>query len=69
MNANHEVIKEALNKIKNEYLQNHQNSNWVALEGKIEILSEISNSILHSDDELFDEIQRVSKIILTKDFY
>jgi hypothetical protein len=68
MNANHEVIKEALNKIKNEYLQNHQNSNWVALEEKIKVLSEISNSILDSDDELFDEIQRVSKIILTKDF-
>lgn len=65
MNSNHKAIEESLNKIKNEYLQNQQNSNWVALEGKIEILSDISNLILDSEDEIFYEIQRVSNIIST----
>jgi hypothetical protein len=67
-----EVIKEALDKIKKEYIQNNQNIkhpeiNWVGLQGKIELLSDIANSLLEKDDECLKDIVNVAKIISNKE--
>lgn len=63
-----QAIEEALNNIKNDFLQNisQPEINWLVLEGKIELLQDISNSLLESNDELLNEIQNVHKIILNK---
>lgn len=61
MKSNREVLKEALDRIKLEYLQNNLNLNntevnWVALDGKISLLSEIAKELLEINDEIFKEI-------------
>jgi hypothetical protein len=71
MKGNREVIREALERIKLEYLQNNENLNnpevnWVALDGKINLLSEIAKELLELNDEISKEIEDVTKIIGNK---
>jgi hypothetical protein len=71
MKSNREVIKEALERIKLEYLKNNLNLNntevnWVALDGKINLLSEIAKELLELNDEISKEIEDVTKIIGNK---
>lgn len=71
MKSNREVIKEALERIKLEYLKNNLNLNnievnWVALDGKINLLSEIAKELLELNDEISKEIEDVTKIIANK---
>ena len=71
MKSNRTVIKEALERIKLEYLQNNLNLNntevnWVALDGKINLLTEIAKELLELNDEIFKEIENVTKIITNK---
>lgn len=71
MKGNREIIKEALERIKLEYLQNNLNINnteinWVGLDGKINLLSEIAKELLELNDEIFKEIEDVTKIIINK---
>lgn len=63
-----QAIEGALTNIKNDFLQNisQPKINWLVLKGKIELLQDISNSLLESNDELLNEIQNVHKIILNK---
>ena len=66
-----EIIKKALERIKSEYLQNNVNIinpeiNWVGLEGKIYILSEIAKELLETEDEVLREIENVANIISNK---
>jgi hypothetical protein len=71
MKNNREVIEEALKRIKLEYLQNNLNINnkevnWVGLDGKINLLSEIAKELLEENDEIFKEIKDVATIIANK---
>jgi hypothetical protein len=54
-----------------EYLQNNLNINnteinWVGLDGKINLLSEIAKELLELNDEISKEIEDVTKIIGNK---
>ena len=63
------IVKESLEKIKNEYSQNMEFKYifWVQLEGKIELLHSIANDNKSEiRDELLIEIQNVRYIIKDK---
>ncbi len=69
--SNREVIKEALERIKLEYLQTNLNTNntkvnWVGLDGKINILSKIAKELLEINDKNLKEIEDVTTIITNK---
>jgi hypothetical protein len=71
MKGNRKVIREALERIKLEYLQNNVNINntevnWVGLDGKISLLSEIAKELLEMNDKILREIEDVTKIITNK---
>lgn len=62
-----EVIKEALEQIKNQYIQNQNNLNfqWVGLRERICLLEEIASKTI-TDDELLIDIENTRKNILGK---
>lgn len=61
---NKESIKESIEKIKTEYLDNKKSgNNWVALESKTTILLDIARKKLDSKDELIKEIENTLKAI------
>ena len=65
--SNKERIKESIEKIKGEYLDNIKNgSNWVALESKITTLLDIARKELDYKDELIKEIENTLKAIKSK---
>ena len=65
--SNKERIKESIEKIKGEYLDNIKNgNNWVALESKITTLLDIARKELNYKDELIKEIENTLKTIKSK---
>ena len=59
-----ERIKESLEKIKKEYIDNLINGNdWVELESKTSLLLDIAKIKLDSEDELITEIEKMLKAI------
>ena len=68
MKNNQEVIKEALERIKLEYLQNNSSLNdkpinWIGLDGKINLLYQIAVELLEVNDVIIKDIEDVATII------
>ena len=62
-----EVIKEALEQIKNQYIQNQNNKDfqWVGLKERISLLEDIARKLI-KEMELLDDIENTRKNIMIK---
>lgn len=61
------TIKESLDQIKNQYIQNQNNPDfqWVCLEEKITLLDDIAKNSI-TDEELLTDIENTKKNIIAK---
>ncbi len=61
------TIKESLEQIKNQYIQNQNNSDfqWVCLKEKITLLDDIAKNSI-TDEELLTDIENTKKNIIAK---